>query len=215
MGKLEDLFRIRQEYGALELLDENMQEDPILQFEEWFTQHAQSVQDPSNAMVLSTVDQDGWPDSRVVLLKGLDKGLFVFYTNYYSAKGLQLDSNPQAALNFYWPELMRQVRIRGLVNRVSDKKADEYFHSRPIASQLSTVASQQSREICSRNKLYEDLDEVIKTFSGKEIARPETWGGYELTPNEIEFWQGRDNRLHDRIQYYYKNATWCRRRLAP
>ncbi len=212
---IEDLSNIRQNYGELELLEKDLATDPIIQFTLWFQEHTQLVKDTPNAMVLSTVDQHGWPDSRVVLLKGLDKEQFVFYTNYYSAKGLQLDANPHAALNFYWPENMRQVRVRGKVTKVSEKQADDYFHSRPVPSQFSTIASPQSQEISSRDKLFADLDKVVKMYAGKEIVRPKHWGGYALTPQEIEFWQGRDNRLHDRIQYYYKNDTWCFRRLAP
>ena len=212
---IEDLSSIRQEYGELELLEKDLAKDPIEQFENWFQHHAHQVKNTPNAMVLSTVDRQGWPDSRVVLLKGLDKGKFVFYTNYYSAKGLQLAENPHAALNFYWPEQMRQVRVRGKVAKVSEKQADEYFHSRPVLSQFSTIASPQSKEISSREQLFADLDKVVKMYTGKDVERPEGWGGYELTPLEVEFWQGRDNRLHDRIQYYLENDTWCFRRLAP
>ncbi|MDF1757464.1 MAG: pyridoxamine 5'-phosphate oxidase [Legionellaceae bacterium] len=215
MSRIDDIHSIRQEYGDLDLLEENMSSDPIQQFETWFAQHVQTEQDTPNSMVLSTVDEHGRPDSRVILLKGLDKGSFVFYTNYYSAKGSQLDFNPHAALNFFWPEAMRQVRIRGKVSRVDGEKSDEYFHTRPLASQLSAVASPQSKEISSRNKLYEDFNKVVEQYSDKQVNRPDSWGGYELTPNEIEFWQGRDNRLHDRIQYYYTNGTWSLRRLAP
>lgn len=212
---IEDLSNIRQEYGALDLLEKNLAADPITQFELWFKEHAFLVENTPNAMVLSTVDSKGWPDSRVVLLKGLDKGQFVFYTNYYSAKGSQLADNPHASLNFYWSENMRQVRVRGLVTKVSEKQADEYFHSRPVPSQFSTIASPQSQEISSRDELLAKLDEVVKMYADKEIVRPKYWGGYALIPHEVEFWQGRDNRLHDRIQYYYKNNTWCFRRLAP
>lgn len=215
MSGIDNLPNVRQDYGNLDLLEEDLATDPIQQFELWFVHHVQQVQDTPNSMVLSTVDQRGFPDSRVVLLKGLDKGQFVFYTNYYSAKGFQLEHNPHAALNFFWPESMRQVRVRGVVRKVSEKQADEYFHSRPVASQLSTIASPQSKEISSREELYQRLDKVIKQSSGSEIVRPRNWGGYGLKPEEIEFWQGRDNRLHDRIQYYYKNNTWCFRRLAP
>lgn len=212
---IEDLSNIREEYGALDLLEKDLATDPIKQFETWFQEHAHLAKNTPNAMVLSTVDRDGCPDSRVVLLKSLDKGKFVFYTNYYSAKGLQLDSNPHAALNFYWAESMRQVRVRGMVIKVDEKQADEYFHSRPLPSQFSTIASPQSQEISSREFLFAKLDEVIKMYADKEIVRPKHWGGYALVPHEVEFWQGRDNRLHDRIQYYYENDIWRFRRLAP
>lgn len=211
---IEDLSSIRENYGNQDLLEKDVASNPIVQFELWFEEHAQIVKNTPNAMVLSTVDEHGWPDSRVVLLKGLDKGQFVFYTNYYSAKGLQLADNPHAALNFYWPEMMRQVRVRGKVAKVSEKQADEYFHSRPVPSQFSTIASPQSQEI-SRENLFAKLDKVVKLYADKEIVRPKHWGGYALNPFEVEFWQGRDNRLHDRIKYYNKNDTWCFRRLAP
>lgn len=215
MSKLKDLASIRQEYGNFNLLEEMMDSDPIKQFEKWLFERTEKIIDTPNAMVLSTVDADGWPDSRVVLLKSLDKGKFVFYTNYYSAKGLQLAFNPHAALNFYWPESMRQVRVRGFVEKVSSKESDDYFHSRPIASQLSTIASPQSQEIFSREKFYEEFDKLLVSNMDKQVTRPAEWGGYKLTPKEVEFWQGRDNRLHDRIQYYYKNDAWGLRRLAP
>lgn len=212
---IEDLSNIRQEYGKLDLLEKDLSDDPIIQFQKWFAEHVSLEQETPNAMVLSTVDTQGWPDSRVVLLKGLDKGQFVFYTNYYSAKGLQLADNPRAALNFYWPMKMRQVRVRGIVTKLSEKQADDYFHSRPVASQFSTIASPQSQEISSREFLLTELDKVQKMYAGKEVVRPNYWGGYALSPHEVEFWQGRDNRLHDRIQYYWDNDTWCFRRLAP
>lgn len=215
MSRFDDLPSIRQEYGVLDLLESSMHENPIEQFEDWFTQHLQAEKNTPNAMVLSTVDQHGSPDSRVVLLKELDNGAFVFYTNYYSVKGLQLDSNRRVALNFYWPELMRQVRVRGVVDRVSNQQADDYFYSRPIASQLSTIASPQSAEVNSREDLDYALTKVMQDYADKKIIRPDNWGGYAVTPDEVEFWQGRDNRLHDRIQYYRKKDTWCRRRLAP
>jgi len=212
---IEVLSNIREEYGALDLLEKDVALDPIKQFELWFQEHLDLVKNTPNSMVLSTVDSLGCPDSRVVLLKSLDKGRFVFYTNYYSAKGLQLENNPHAALNFYWAENMRQVRVRGVVIKVDEKQADEYFHSRPLPSQFSAIASPQSQEISSRDILFAKLEEVEKMYADKEVVRPKHWGGYALVPHEVEFWQGRDNRLHDRIKYYNKNDTWCFRRLAP
>lgn len=212
---IEDLLNIRQEYGELDFLEKDLASDPIAQFKDWFKQYSLLVEYMPNAMVLSTVDAEGCPDSRVVLLKGLDKDQFVFYTNYYSAKGLQLAANPHAALNFYWVEQMRQIRIRGTVVKVSEEQADEYFHSRPLLSQFSTIASKQSQEVSSREALFADFDRVVKMHAGKDIQRPKDWGGYALKPLEVEFWQGRNNRLHDRIQYYYKDGIWCFRRLAP
>jgi len=215
MSKLEDLHRIRQEYGTLELLEADLPENPISQFEDWFAQHLLIEKETPNSMVISTSDSNGYPDSRVVLLKELDKGAFVFYTNKYSAKGLQLANNPHVALNFYWPKLMRQVRVRGVAHQVGKQQADDYFHSRPTASQLSAIASPQSVEINSRDELDEAFTLTTAEYANKKIICPDSWAGYAVVPNEIEFWQGRDSRLHDRIQYYRNKDTWCHRRLAP
>jgi pyridoxamine 5'-phosphate oxidase len=166
-------------------------------------------------MVLSTVDEQGHPDSRVVLLKGLDKGNFIFYTNYQSTKGMQIKCNPHAALNFYWPQSARQVRIKGKVEKITDKQSDEYFISRPVMSQLSAVISPQSQEIPDRAFLENALNDLVKTQDKEHVKRPGYWGGYQIIPDEIEFWQGRDNRLHDRIQYYRQDGSWFLRRLAP
>jgi pyridoxamine 5'-phosphate oxidase len=215
MSNLDNLFNTHPQYGNLDLLEENMHASPIQQFQLWLEQHAKNDELTPTSMVFSTVDASGWPDSRVVLLKGLYKDAFVFYTNYYSAKGQQLSLNPHAALNFYWPETMRQVRVRGLVEKVSEEESDKYFYSRPLESQFSAIASLQSSEI-SREKLFENYNDVVKNYeSSKNVLRPKCWGGYAVTPKEIEFWQGRVNRLHDRILYYYKNDAWSIRRLAP
>lgn len=215
MSRFNELPNIRQEYGVYDLLEKNMCEDPLLQFEEWFSQHLEIEKNTPNAMVLSTVDQNGYPDSRVVLLKELDKGQFVFYTNYNSVKGLQLNANPHVALNFYWPTPMRQVRVRGIVSRTSSEQADEYFYSRPITSQLSTLVSLQSSKIGSREELDQALSLLMLDYADKKVPRPSHWGGFAVTPYEIEFWQGRDNRLHDRIQYSLKDEIWSLQRLAP
>ena len=166
-------------------------------------------------MVLSTVDEKSCPDSRVVLLKGLEEGNFIFYTNYQSAKSMQIQNNPYAALNFYWPQMARQVRIRGRVKKVSTKQSDEYFSSRPIKSQLSAIVSPQSQEIMDRASLEHALNDLIQQHGQELVVRPNHWGGYMVIPEEIEFWQGRDNRLHDRIQYCRQEGAWIRRRLAP
>ncbi len=215
MSYLQDLPNMRQEYGDLSLLESSLHENPIDQFTDWFNKQLEFEKNTPNSMVLSTVDSQGCPDSRVVLLKGLDKSSFIFYTNYDSAKGSQLSLNPHVALNFYWPELMRQVRVRGLVQRVDGKTADEYFHSRPIASQLSAIVSHQSAEIESREALDIELHALMQDYANQVIPRPLNWGGFAVTPEEIEFWQGRNNRLHDRIQYFRDKNKWCHRRLAP
>ena len=206
---------IRREYGLLSLSEKEAKDSPIEQFEIWFSDVLQSEKSDPTAMVLSTVDEQGCPDSRVVLLKGTKDGSFIFYTNYLSNKSIQLQHMPYAALNFYWPEMARQVRIRGHVIRVSDKESDAYFASRPKASQLSALLSPQSALIQDRLVLDSQLNELIAAYQQKPVVRPEHWGGYAVIPSEFEFWQGRDNRLHDRIHYYLDEDHWQHRRLAP
>lgn len=206
---------IRRDYGTLPLSEDGMDDSPIAQFEHWFSEIINSERNDPTAMVLSTVDELGHPDSRVVLLKGTKDGSFVFYTNYRSTKALQIQKMPYVALNFYWPEMARQVRIRGQIKKVSVEESNAYFLSRPKNSQLSAHASPQSQEISSREELEERLNQLITTYQQKPVIRPEHWGGYEVIPDEYEFWQGRDNRLHDRIHYYRENDKWLQRRLAP
>jgi pyridoxamine 5'-phosphate oxidase len=219
LGKLMSKFRsigdIRRDYGDLSLNEQSVSDDPLVQFHLWFEEVLEQEQHDPTAMVLSTVDEQGYPDSRVVLLKGIEEGAFVFYTNYKSAKGIQLQHNPHAALNFYWPAMARQVRIRGLVTRVSKEVSDQYFSSRPVNSQLGAIASPQSRPIKDRDFLEQALNQLIKTHEQEPIVRPEHWGGYKLTPDKIEFWQGRDSRLHDRIAYCRQDQAWSHHRLAP
>ena len=209
------LADIRRDYGQLSLSEANAKDCPIAQFESWFADVVKSEKSDPTAMVLSTVDERGDPDSRVVLLKGVQDGAFVFYTNYQSAKADQIRHHPRVALNLYWPEMARQVRIRGDVKRTSKAKSDAYFASRPITSQLSAITSPQSRAILGREELELKLNQLIAQHQQKPIVRPNHWGGYEVIPMEIEFWQGRDNRLHDRIHYYHEKGKWVHRRLAP
>lgn len=206
---------IRREYGQLSLSEEDVNHDPIVQFELWFNEVVKIEKNDPTAMLLSTVDEHGKPDSRVVLLKEITDGSFVFYTNYQSAKALQIAANPYVALNFYWPEMARQVRIRGRVTRVSESDSDVYFASRPKTSQLSAISSAQSREISGRSELELALNELIAKHHKEPIVRPVHWGGYKVIPDEMEFWQGRDNRLHDRIHYFHQRGEWAHRRLAP
>lgn len=212
---IDQLSHTREEYGNVPLQEATMHIDPIEQFKEWFDQYAKYYPQTSNAMVLSTVDHQNHPDSRVVLLKELDKDTFVFYTQYNGVKGLQMETNPFVALNFYWPQLARQVRVRGKVHRVSIDASNKYFDSRPRESQLSAIASSQSMEISGREQLEERYQQLQVDYADKPIARPESWGGFAVVPHQIEFWQGRDNRLHDRIQYLRQNGIWRRCRLAP
>lgn len=205
----------RREYGNA-MLDENQAgSDPFILFNIWFEAVLASEKNDPTAMVLSTVDKDGKPDSRVVLLKGLEDNRFIFYTNYNSNKGLQFSHTPWAALNFYWPEMSRQVRIRGRVMRTDTQQSDAYFAERPRASQLSAIASPQSQPIASRQILDDTLQELITVYQQKPLPRPDNWGGYCVIPDEMEFWQGRDNRLHDRLHYQKKDGQWQVVRLAP
>lgn len=215
MSNFRSLSDIRRDYGELSLSEDAAQTDPVAQFTIWFEDVLQNEKNDPTAMVLSTTDEKGLPDSRVVLLKGLDDGNFLFYTNYQSAKAMQLQKNPYAALNFYWPEMARQVRIRGRVKKVSAAQSDDYFASRPVKSQLSAIVSPQSQEIINRTMLETGLNELIKLHAQEPVVRPNHWGGYMVIPDEIEFWQGRDNRLHDRIHYYRQDGNWLHRRLAP
>ncbi len=206
---------IRREYGELSLSLSEAADTPFEQFKCWFEQVLQTEKSDPTAMVLSTIDEQGHPDSRVVLLKGIEDDAFVFYTNYQSSKAQQLDHQPYAALNFYWPQMARQVRIRGMTTRISAEQSDSYFSSRPVSSQFSAIASPQSREIASRKHLEQRLNELIEKYGQQPIIRPEFWGGYQLMPDDFEFWQGRDNRLHDRIHYFSGQGQWQKRRLAP
>ncbi|MBL7480744.1 pyridoxamine 5'-phosphate oxidase [Legionella bononiensis] len=215
MSNFRSLADIRRDYGELSLSEESAQQDPIAQFKLWFEDVLQNEKNDPTAMVLATVDEKGCPDTRVVLLKGLEDGNFVFYTNYQSAKALQMNNNPYAALNFYWPQMARQVRVRGRVRTVSREQSDAYFSSRPVKSQFSAIVSPQSKEILNRAFLENALNELIQQHGQAPVLRPENWGGYMIIPDEIEFWQGRDNRLHDRIHYYRDGAHWMLRRLAP
>jgi pyridoxamine 5'-phosphate oxidase len=215
MSRWKTIADIRREYGNLSLSEVDAITCPIVQFEQWFAEVLETEKSDPTAMVLSTTDEQGHPDARVVLLKGLEEQAFVFYTNYESTKGLQLRMNPYAALTFYWPQMARQVRIRGIVDKVTSQLSDIYFSSRPFLSQLSALSSPQSKIISSRNFLEEQLEELTIQYKEKKIPRPKYWGGYKLVAHEIEFWQGRDNRLHDRLHYQMINGQWKFQRLAP
>jgi pyridoxamine 5'-phosphate oxidase len=209
------LADIRREYGDLPLTESALCSSPLDQFRKWFEEVLPLVQSDPTAMVLSTVDESGFPDSRVVLLKGLEEEAFIFYTNYQSAKALQLTQTPQAALNFYWPELARQVRVRGKVKRTSSKQSDIYFASRPVKSQLTAIVSPQSQAIANREVLEQAFNKLMAEQGQQAVMRPKHWGGFMVIPHEMEFWQGRDTRLHDRIHYFKKNENWVYQRLAP
>lgn len=207
---------IRKDYKLRSLAEGDAHPDPLSQFEQWWNEATHSGIDEVNAMTLATASADGMPDGRIVLLKGFDERGFTFFTNYQSAKGHQLMENPRASLIFFWKELERQIRISGLVVMVSEKESDEYFNSRPEGSRIGAWSSPQSEVIGSRDLLEENERKFRSTFTGGKIDRPPHWGGYRVKPTRIEFWQGRSNRLHDRLLYTLQDdGRWKIERLAP
>jgi pyridoxamine 5'-phosphate oxidase len=213
---MKPISEIRKEYTMASLELKTIDKNPIAQFEKWFKEALQAEVLEPNAMTLSTVTEAGRPTARVVLLKGIEKNKFSFYTNYQSKKGKELEHNPACALTFFWPELERQVRIEGASERLETAVSEAYFQSRPRGSQVGAWASPQSSIIKDREILEARVKEIEKRFEGKEILpKPHQWGGYAVEPFEIEFWQGRASRLHDRIVYYKNEGEWVMHRLAP
>jgi pyridoxamine 5'-phosphate oxidase len=210
----ETLENLRVSYQAAKLDIEDCSTDPMTQFNNWFDQALKSHCDEPNAFTLSTVS-DGQPKARVVLLKGELQGQFVFYTNYNSAKGSELKLDDKVCMTFLWLPLQRQVRIEGAVSFLSDQQSEEYFHKRPRGSQLGAVASPQSQRLNSRLELEAMFAEVETKYAGQDIPKPKHWGGYLIRPHYFEFWQGRKNRMHDRICYKKKDQSWELFRLAP
>jgi pyridoxamine 5'-phosphate oxidase len=206
---------LRREYALARLDEEDVSPDPIAQFSRWFSEALAAEVEEPNAMVLATATPDGAPSARVVLLKGFDERGFVFFTDYRSLKGSELDANPRAALVFRWSELERQVRITGGTARTSEEESGAYYRSRPPGSRLGAWVSHQSRPIASRAVLERGLAEVERRFADGEIPLPPHWGGYRVRAEAIEFWQGRPNRLHDRIRYLREGTSWRIERLAP
>lgn len=210
------LADLRKEYERHGLLESDASLDPIEQFQRWFGEAARAGVHEPNAMTLATATPDGVPSARIVLLKGVDAEGFVFFTNYESTKGSELGNNPRAALVFFWPELERQVRIKGVVARVTAVESDAYFASRPLGSRLGAWASKQSSPVDGRSTLEAALAATEARFAGGEVPRPPHWGGYRLRPSAIELWQGRPNRLHDRLLYTRNSdGAWTRARLSP
>lgn len=206
---------LRREYAATRLDESDVDPDPLRQFVRWYDDaHRAELLEP-NAMTLATATPDGEPSARIVLLKGADERGFAFFTDYRSRKGQDLESNPRAALVFHWGELERQVRITGAVSRVSREESETYFLSRPRGSRLGAWTSHQSSVIATREALDAGLREITARFDGADVPLPPHWGGFRVRPDTIEFWQGREDRLHDRIRYLREGGAWRVERLAP
>lgn len=206
----------KHQYNEDSMDESTVDRDPLKLFQRWLDEAKASGMHLPEAMTLATATPDGKPSARLILLKGSDERGFVFYTNYNSVKARELDSNPQAALVFYWPQLERQVRVEGKVERTSADESDAYFKTRPRESQIGAIASPQSEVIASREALQRSADELERLYEGREVSRPEHWGGYRLLPERIEFWKGRPGRLHDRISYQRQDdGSWAIARLAP
>ena len=210
-----EIAAMRQDYRVGELLESSSSSEPWELFSSWFEIARNTKILEPNAMILSTVTQDGQPTSRVVLLKDFDQSGLVFFTNYLSQKGEQLAHNPRASILFWWESLQRQIRIEGEVVKIVEEESDTYFQSRPYGSRLGAWVSEQSQPIVDRTVLEKRQIEFEKKFAEGNVPRPDHWGGYRLTPNKFEFWQGRSNRLHDRLLYQMQQKAWTRTRLAP
>jgi pyridoxamine 5'-phosphate oxidase len=212
-----DLSNYRKSYEKSELNEESIDYNPLQQFQKWFyeVENTDGLEEP-NAMTIATIGLDGYPKSRVVLMKKYTEEGFIFYTNYKSEKGKALENNPSTCLSFFWPNLERQVIIKGNAEKIAENLSDGYFESRPIGSQLGAIVSEQSQVVASRTTMENRLKEIEKSYEGKEIKRPEHWGGFIVKPISIEFWQGRPNRLHDRIRYTLEeDFNWKIERLQP
>ncbi|MGI9651302.1 pyridoxamine 5'-phosphate oxidase [Chryseobacterium sp. RLHN22] len=213
---MENLHNKRKVYEKLQLVESEIKENPIEQFRDWFLEASENPSiSEANAMSVSTLEEDGCPRTRMVLLKQYTYEGFIFYTNYESRKGKSIEKTHKACLHFFWPGLERQIIIKADLERVAENLSDGYFHSRPKGSQLGAVVSPQSQEIPDREFLEERLKNLEKEYGNTEVPRPENWGGYIAKPYEIEFWQGRPNRLHDRIIYKLSGLDWKISRLAP
>jgi pyridoxamine 5'-phosphate oxidase len=206
---------LRREYARARLDETTVDPNPVAEFGRWFDEALKAKVLEANAMTLATVGRDGAPSARIVLLKGIDERGFVFFTDYRSRKGEELKHNPQAALVFYWPELERQVRITGRTETVSREDSEAYFRTRPRGSRIGAWASHQSRVIPDRELLEKQVAEAERKYPGDEVPLPPYWGGFRLTPDGIEFWQGRESRLHDRIRYVRDGGEWRIERLSP
>lgn len=210
-----NLDKIRMEYNLGKLDISNLPPDPFELFQLWLEAALNSEEPEPTAMVVSTIDRTGFPQSRVVLLKSAESTGFTFFSNYLSNKGQEIEFNPKTSLLFFWPQLQRQVRITGISRKVDRKESEQYFNSRPEGSRLGAWASDQSREIPSREYLEEKYKQYSELYRNHDIPVPPHWGGYRVTPVRYEFWQGRESRLHDRITYHQESEIWKIKRLSP
>jgi pyridoxamine 5'-phosphate oxidase len=208
---------IRTDYSKFELTKSHVDENPLTQFEIWLGEAIQSNPNTANCMTLATVSVDEMPTTRIVLLRDLSFNGLTFFTNYESRKAKEINHNPKACVNFFWPELERQVRVEGILQFLPQQESDEYFNSRPFESKVGAWVSKQSKAIENRNELDSKYHELLQFYSGKHVPRPANWGGYVLIPTLFEFWQGRPNRLHDRIQYVKEASInkWKIERISP
>jgi pyridoxamine 5'-phosphate oxidase len=214
--KKASIAHLRREYRHRALLEKDAASNPLILFQRWFKEALKSKVLDANALALATVSRLGVPSNRIVLLKGLDNQGFVFFTNYQSQKGREISQKAVASLLFFWPQLIRQVRVDGKVQKISAKASDAYFKTRPRGSQLGAWASEQSEVVPSRHFLEKCMKELEAKYKGQPIPRPAHWGGFRVIPQSIEFWQGRPNRLHDRLRYVRQGqGAWRRERLSP
>jgi pyridoxamine 5'-phosphate oxidase len=209
------IAELRRDYLRARLDETSVASDPLVEFARWFEEAVKAEARDPNAMTLATASPDGVPSARIVLLKGFDERGFVFFTDYRSRKGTELAANPRAALVFYWPELERQVRISGVTSETGRQESEAYFRTRPRGSRIGAWISHQSQVIASRQQLESQIADVERRYPGDDVPLPPYWGGFRLRPESIEFWQGRTNRLHDRIRYLREGERWRIERLSP